>query len=146
MKENIPGNRAKIKRLRVKGEEGKIMEVRECFTKKEVKEGASYITAPGRMVTALAPCQEHSWSAHLPSRGQSSLTGSDRAGRVRGGEVKVVMGPRSCSALLTKPGTLTSTLSEEQRGGTHSNLGVNRIASADVLRVDSRDKLYSRKT
>ena len=49
MKENISGNRAEIKRLRVKGEEGKIMEVRECFTKKEVKEGASYITAPGRL-------------------------------------------------------------------------------------------------
>lgn len=34
----------------------------------------------------------------------------------------------------------------KSRGVTQPNLGVNRIASADVLRVDPRDKVYSRKT
>lgn len=112
MKENIPGNRAEIKRLRVKGEEGNIMEVREGFTKKGVKDGASYVTAPGRqnrnctgpMTGAPLVC---SLTIQRPVQLDWIRQGQ---GRVRGGEVKLVKGPRSCSALLTKAETLTSTL------------------------------------
>ena len=96
------------------------MEVREGFTKKEVKDGASYVTAPGRqnsnctgpMTGAPLVC---SLTIQRPVQLDWIRQGQ---GRVRGGEVKVVKGPRSCSALLTKAETLTSTLSEEQRGDT----------------------------
>ena len=48
--------------------------------------------------------QECSGDLHLGKRRKKEK------GRVRGGEVKLVKGPRSCSALLTKAETLTSTL------------------------------------